>query len=316
LLTIPGIGTATAAVLVAKAATPDRFATPAKFVGYFGVFPEENSSGVDKYGKPLPSGTHCMSRKGNDLVRSYLWNATRSAIRYNPAIRSLYQRLKQRGVRGDVAMGHCMGKLLRLALAVWKTNRPFDPEHYPWKSVPETPLAPDSPGAGTNKEAVGHTRDRPAAEVVTTAAATVEPGREPVKGAGGGSRGTGPAPRRPKVDFAFVRQQVSMEQVLDRLGIGNRLRGHGQQRRGPCPIHSGGTDTAPTFSVHLGKNVFQCFQAACGAHGNVLDLWAAVRRQSLYEAARDLAETFGLCWNREGEPVKGTREQQKGAEPG
>ena len=87
---IPGIGTATAAVLVAKIVDIDRFATPDQLVGYFGIFPEENSSGVDKHGQPLPLGTQRMSRKGNDLVRHYLWNAARSAITHNPAIRALY----------------------------------------------------------------------------------------------------------------------------------------------------------------------------------------------------------------------------------
>jgi len=43
------------------------------------------------------------------------------------------------------------------------------------------------------------------------------------------------------------------------------------------------------------------------AHGNVLDLWAAVQGLPLYEAALHLAETFGLRRNREEEPVKGTR---------
>jgi transposase len=56
-VTIPGIGEATAAVLVAKIVDIDRLATPAKLVNYFGVFPEENSSGVDKQGHPLPPGT-------------------------------------------------------------------------------------------------------------------------------------------------------------------------------------------------------------------------------------------------------------------
>ena len=59
--------------------------------------------------------------------------------------------------------------------------------------------------------------------------------------------------------------------------------------------------------MHLGKNVFQCFQAECGAKGNVLDLWAAVQQLPLYEAAVHLAETFGLRRNREEDPVKGTR---------
>ena len=81
LITIPGIGEATAAVLAAKIVDIDRFQTPDHLVGYFGVFPEENTSGVDKHGNPVPPGAMRMSPKGNDLVRSSLWNAARSAIR-------------------------------------------------------------------------------------------------------------------------------------------------------------------------------------------------------------------------------------------
>jgi transposase len=69
IFTIPGIGPATAAVLVAKIVDIDRFDTPDKLVGYFGIFPEENRSGVDHFGNRLPLGTMQMSRKGCDLVR-------------------------------------------------------------------------------------------------------------------------------------------------------------------------------------------------------------------------------------------------------
>jgi DNA primase len=112
---------------------------------------------------------------------------------------------------------------------------------------------------------------------------------------------------RPQVDFAFVRQQVSLEQVLAHLGLLGQLRGGGPQRRGPCPVHSHPGDRERTFSVHLGKGAFRCFQADCGAQGNALDLWAAIHRLPLYDAALHLAETFGLPRNREEEPVNGTR---------
>src|SRR5208337_5022889 len=133
-VTVPGIGVATAAALIAQTVDIHRFATPDHFVGYFGVFPEENTSGVDKYGKPVPPGTMRMSPKGNDLVRSYLWNAARAAIVHNPAIGALYRRLHAKGKRGDVALGQCMRKLLHLVYGVWKTNRPFDEQHFAWQT--------------------------------------------------------------------------------------------------------------------------------------------------------------------------------------
>jgi hypothetical protein len=307
-VTVPGIGAATAAALVAKIVDIDRFATPEEVVGYFGVFPQEDRSGVDKQGRPLPPGTLRMSRKGNDLVRGYLWNAARTAIRHNPAVRALYRRLKAKGKRGDVAIGHCMRKLLHLAFAVWKTNRPFDAQHFAWENPPDTPTTRD-PGSGAptsaHDEAGGHKRDVPAEQVVTPAACSEEPAPPAVKPAM--PRTASAAVARPKVDFAFLRQQVSLEQVLGHLGLLGPLRGSGEQRRGPCPVHSHPGDRERTFSVHLGKHTFRCFQADCGVQGNVLDLWAAIHRLPLYDAALHLAETFGVPRNREEEPVKGTR---------
>ena len=73
------------------------------------------------------------------------------------------------------------------------------------------------------------------------------------------------------------------------------------------PVHAEAPATMParkyTCSVQLGKNLFHCFQAECAAHGNVLDLWAAVHRLPLYEAALHLAATFHLPTNREEAPV-------------
>ena len=112
------------------------------------------------------------------------------------------------------------------------------------------------------------------------------------------------APARPRVDYAFLRRQVTLEQVLRHLSLLDSLHGSGQQRRGPCPIHGHATDRHHTFSVHLGKNVFQCFKADCAAQGNVLDFWAALHRLPLYDAALNLAATFQLQRNREEEPVK------------
>jgi hypothetical protein len=199
-----------------------------------------------------------------------------------------------------------MRKLLHLVFAVWKTNRPFDEEHYARRNPRDTPTVSD-PGTGatssTDEGAGGHKRDSPAEGVVTPAPSTVETTPPSVKPA------PPPAVARPRIDFAFLRQQVSLERVLAHLGLLEQLRGDGPQRRGPCPVHSHPGDRERTFSVHLGKDAFRCFQADCGAQGNALDLWAAIHRLPLYDAALHLAETFGLPRNREEEPVRGTRRE-------
>jgi hypothetical protein len=46
--------------------------------------------------------------------------------------------------------------------------------------------------------------------------------------------------------------------------------------------------------VHLGENVFHCFDKSCAAMGDVIDLWASVKGMSLRDAALDLVQTFHL----------------------
>jgi transposase len=296
LVSIPGIGPATAAVLVAKIIDIERFETPEDLVGYFGIFPEENTSGVDPLGQPLPPGTQHMSHKGNDLVRMYLWNAAFSAIQNNPAVRSLYRRLRAKGKRGDVALGHCMRKLLHLVFAIWKTAKPFDANHYPWEQAAVTAEVDQPP---SNEKAAGHKPEQVAAEkVVTTASANLESSPQTVNAS---TPHSVPATQRPPIDFAFLRQQITLEQVLRHLGLFDDLRGRAPQLRGRCPFHEGDRRQR-TLSVHLGKNAFHCFQADCQAQGNALDFWSASHRLPLYEAALHLADTFRLHRNREEAP--------------
>jgi hypothetical protein len=75
-----------------------------------------------------------MSRLGSDLVRRYLGMAALSAICHNPAVRALYRRVvSQHPQAKAVAVGHALRKLLHLVFALWKTDKPFDAQHYPWE---------------------------------------------------------------------------------------------------------------------------------------------------------------------------------------
>jgi transposase len=321
--TILGIGKLTTAAIVATAIDIDRFETEDHFVGYYGVFPEEFSSGFDKFGRPLPPGKKRMCRKGNDLVRGLLWNCAKNAAKTNPAVRALYARLMSKGVRGDVAFGYCMTKLLRLVYAIWKTGRPFDPNHYAWDTTaadvpcgPETePDTKASTAAATQTDDVSPTAQKNAAGLkeqsseskeVTAAPSSIEPPDGSHK-----STAESDTPATAWIDFAAIRQQVTMEQVLKHLGIFETLRRTGSSRsqyRGTCPIHPNNGQRHRSFSVNLDKQAFRCFYPACEAHGNVLDLWAAVRGLPLREAGIDMVNTFHLDpaspHNREEEPVK------------
>lgn len=155
--TIVGFGPVTAAVLTAKIVDIARFERPEQLVNYFGVFPEEHSSGVPAPGKVRRRPNGHMSRKGNDMVRAYLFNASRSACVHNPAARALYARLRQRGAHGRVALGHVMRKLVHLTFAVWKSGKPFDPKHYDWDKAgavtPQPALEMESAAGRTPEQA-------------------------------------------------------------------------------------------------------------------------------------------------------------------
>ncbi len=184
-----------------------------------------------------------------------------------------------------------MRKLLHLVFALWKTDKPFATNHYPWEK-PESADGSSSDsqmsaeegeirgGAGTG-QAAGHEPEQEPAEKVVTAACEAT-----VASAEGVGEGT-------FLDFAHLKSQLPMARVLDQLGLSSRLRGGGGQRRCACPIHRG-DGRGRTFSVNLEQNVFCCFDRRCGKQGDVIDLWAAVKQMSLREAALDLARTFGL----------------------
>jgi transposase len=285
LVSIPGIGDVTAAVLTAAVVDVGRFATPGKLVASFGVLPVEASSGVDREGQPRGPRRYVMSRRGNDLVRRYLWRAALSAVRFNPAVRAVYARVvAKHPQRKAVAVGHAMRKLLHLAFAVRKGGRPFDPQHYPWPAP-----APVAPPAGptsdssmsVGEQAAGHKPGEAPARSVVTAAC-------PGSIAGGVPAGAGAF-----IDFAHLKKQLPLARVLDQLGLSGRLRGAGPQRRCACPLHRGDA-RGRTFSVNLDEDVFHCFDKQCGRQGDVIDLWAAVHGYGLREAALDLVRTFGL----------------------
>jgi transposase len=284
---IPGIGAVTAAVLTAFIVDIDRFETPGKLVAYFGVLPIEMSSGVDRDGQPRGSRRYVMSKRGNDLVRRYLWMAALSAVQCNPAVRGLYRRVVAKHPhRKAIAIGHAMRKLLHLVFALWKSDGAFDPQHHGWEGPPpegrqDSSTAAEAAPASRASQAAGHKPEtKPADKVVTAACSST------LASAGAVDEGT-------YLDFDHLKGQLTMARVLEQLGLAGRQRGSGPQRRCPCPIHRG-DGRGRTFSVNLEENVFHCFDARCGKQGDVIDLWAELHQLSLRTAALELVRTFGL----------------------
>jgi transposase-like protein len=94
----------------------------------------------------------------------------------------------------------------------------------------------------------------------------------------------------PGIDFDVVRREISMQRVLDAIGFSVTTRS-GDQLRGPCPVHGSTSKGSRVFSVNLGEQRYYCHK--CKSHGNQLELYAAVRRTTLYDATVDLCHSLG-----------------------
>ena len=278
IVSIQGIGKQTAAAIVATAVSIERFETDNHLVGYYGVFPQELQSGVDKFGRPIPPGKKIMCRKGNDLVRGLLWQCAKCASAENggnPAVRALYLRRLAAGDTPQIAWGYCMTKLLRQVFGVWSSGQPFNPQHQPQRQEIKT-------------EASGLKDESSDGKEVTKAPACLEP----VSAASHDCHAPGISEqvRRGSMDYTALREQVSFARVLEHLG----QHVNGSQHRGPCPLHEPQAKRGHSFSVNLKRNAFRCFDSSCRAQGNVLDFWSAYRHLPLYEAAIDLAQTLRI----------------------
>jgi transposase len=271
--TIPGIGWQTSAALVAKIVSIDRFETANAVVGYFGVFPEEmDVSGVDRDGQPRQGTVIRMSRKGNDLVRRLLYPAAQCAVKHNPPVRALFARLKGEGKDYNVCIGHCMAKLLRLAFAVWKQDCDFDRDFEARRQT----VRPE-PAAQEMQKVVGHKTAEPSKQEVTTTTCSLA--------------AAGPAGKRPPLNYAVLRKQISITQVLEHLAW-RPCSKRGNQWRGACPLHEPGVQEGRHFAVHTQKNAYCCHE--CGSQGNALDLWAAAKGLPILEAAWSLVDLLAL----------------------
>lgn len=115
----PGVGPATQAVLIG--ALPELGELNHKQISKLvGVAPLNNDSGKHS-GKRTTWG-------GRSDIRSILYMATLSAIRFNDVIKKFYQRLCTNGKCKKVAIVACMHKLLVILNAIVKSGKPWDPE--------------------------------------------------------------------------------------------------------------------------------------------------------------------------------------------
>ena len=94
------------------------------------------------------------------------------------------------------------------------------------------------------------------------------------------------------IDYAMLRRQLSLAQVLELVGFRAVTR-RGPQVRGPCPVHGSTSRRSRSCAAHLERQCWHCFR--CGACGNALDLYLAVTKLPVYEGALELCARLHLA---------------------
>jgi transposase len=134
---VTGVGPITAATVIAELPPIAKIPQAAQAVALFGLDPIKKTSGTSVN---TPAR---LSRMGSRRGRKALYMPALVALRWNPIIRPLGQRLQNKGRSGKYIVVAAMRKLLRLIYGVIKQGRPFDPN---WSTPaqprpqPQTPL--------------------------------------------------------------------------------------------------------------------------------------------------------------------------------
>lgn len=120
LVSIPGIGETTAAVLLGDLLHKP-FARARQAAAYAGLTPRIRESGMMR-GRPA------LSKMGPSRLRHALYFPALTAMRFNPSIHALRERLTRKGKPKMVIVGAAMRKLVHLAFGVLKSGRAYTPE--------------------------------------------------------------------------------------------------------------------------------------------------------------------------------------------
>lgn len=119
---IPGIGEATAAALLAEVPDITQYRSARQVAAFAGLVPRERQSGSSVRGRVR------LSKIGNARLRKALYFPAVTALRCSPFFQAWAKGLRERGKCKMSVIGAAMRKLIHLAYGVLKTGRPFDPE--------------------------------------------------------------------------------------------------------------------------------------------------------------------------------------------
>ncbi len=122
---IPGIGKATIAVILAELDHLEKFNHVRELVAFIGLAPKETLSGSSIKGKPR------LCKVGHVRLRKALYMPALVSIQCNPVMIAFYNRLKEKGKNGKVIVCAIMRKLVHIIFGILKSGKKFDPNYKP-----------------------------------------------------------------------------------------------------------------------------------------------------------------------------------------
>jgi transposase len=120
---IPGIGEATIHVVLSEFAHIEKFKNAKQLAAFIGVAPKERQSGSSVRGRTM------MSKTGRSQLRKTFFMPALVALRYNPILIQMKQRLTASGKSKMAIVGAAMRKLVHLIYGVLKSGVPFDADY-------------------------------------------------------------------------------------------------------------------------------------------------------------------------------------------
>lgn len=120
MLTIPGMGEISAAIILSEYGDISNFSSPNKMLAFAGLEPSIIQSGTLEYnGK--------MVKHGSGHLRYAIMNIAMSILRYSPTFYDFYSKKRSEGKCHRVALSHVCKKLIRVIYTLEKNNIDFDP---------------------------------------------------------------------------------------------------------------------------------------------------------------------------------------------
>ena len=119
ILSIPGMGIHSAAVILAEIGDFSNFSSPDKILAYAGCSPSTYQSG---------KLTNCyahMEKRGSRYLRYALYNATKYVCHWNPVFAEYLAKKRAEGKHYNVALSHATKKLVRLIYALQKSGKAY-----------------------------------------------------------------------------------------------------------------------------------------------------------------------------------------------